>query len=63
MKKTILKSNGVKAATPADSLEKEDIQKLKDYFLSLDLSKPLEVEFCGSIPYEIREGIKKFIID
>ena len=30
---------------------------------SLDLSKPLEVEFYGDIPYEVREGIKKFIID
>lgn len=30
---------------------------------SLDLSKPLKVEFYGSIPYEVKEGIKKFIID
>ena len=30
---------------------------------SLDLSKPLQVEFYGAIPYEVREGIKKFIID
>ena len=35
MKKTIIKSNGIKAATPADCLEKEDVQKLKNYFLSL----------------------------
>lgn len=30
---------------------------------SLDLSKPLKVEFYGSVPYEVREGIKKFIVD
>lgn len=30
---------------------------------SLDLSKPLKVEFYGNIPYEVREGMKKFIID
>lgn len=30
---------------------------------SLDLSKPLKVEFYGSIPYEVREGMKKFIMD
>jgi hypothetical protein len=30
---------------------------------SLDLSKPLWVEFYGSIPYEVREGMKKFIVD
>lgn len=30
---------------------------------SLDLTKPLKVEFYGSIPYEVREGMKKFIID
>lgn len=30
---------------------------------SLDLSKPLKVEFYGIIPYEVKEGMKKFIID
>lgn len=30
---------------------------------SLDLSKPLNVEFYGNIPYEVKEGIKKFIVD
>ena len=30
---------------------------------SLDLSKPLRVEFFGCVPYEVREGLKKFIID
>ena len=29
----------------------------------LDLSKPLKVEFYGDIPYEVREGMKKFIVD
>ena len=30
---------------------------------SLDLSKPLKVEFYGNIPYEVREGMKKFIVN
>lgn len=30
---------------------------------SLDLTKPLKVEFYGSVPYEVREGMKKFIIN
>lgn len=30
---------------------------------SLDLTKPLKVEFYGDIPYEVREGMKKFIMD
>ena len=30
---------------------------------SLDLSKPLKVEFYGSVPYEVREGMKNFIIN
>lgn len=28
---------------------------------SLDLTKPLEVEFYGNIPYEVKEGIKTFM--
>ena len=31
--------------------------------LSLDLSKPLNVEFYGDIPYAVKEGMKKFIVD
>ena len=30
---------------------------------SLDLSKPLKVEFYGGVPYEVKEGMKKFIVD
>lgn len=30
---------------------------------SLDLSKPLKVEFYGNVPYEVKEGMKKFIVD
>ena len=30
---------------------------------SLDLSKTIEVEFYGDIPDEVREGMKKFIVD
>ena len=30
--------------------------------LSLDLSKPVEVEFYGGIPCEVIKGIKKFIV-
>ena len=29
---------------------------------SLDLSKPLMVEFYGNIPYEVKEGMRKFIV-
>ena len=31
--------------------------------LSLNLAKPIKVEFYGDIPYEVRESMKKFIID
>ena len=30
---------------------------------SLNLSKPLNVEFYGDIPYEVREGMKNFIVE
>ena len=30
---------------------------------TLDLTKPLKVEFYGSVPYEVRQGMKKFIVD
>ena len=30
---------------------------------SLDLTKPLRVEFYGNIPNEVKEGMKKFIVD
>lgn len=30
---------------------------------SLDLSKPLKVEFYGNIPYDVKEGMKKFIVN
>lgn len=30
---------------------------------SLDLSKPLKVEFYGDIPLEVEEGMKKFIVN
>ena len=30
---------------------------------SLDLTKLLKVEFYGNIPYEVKEGMKKFIVD
>lgn len=29
---------------------------------SLNLSEPLKVEFYGDIPYEVKEGMKKFIV-
>lgn len=29
---------------------------------SLDLSKPLKVEFYGVIPYDVKEGLKKFMV-
>ena len=30
---------------------------------SLDLSNVLKVEFYGDIPYEVKEGMKKFIVN
>lgn len=30
---------------------------------SLNLDKPLNVEFYGDIPYEVKEGMKKFIVN
>lgn len=30
---------------------------------SLDLSKPVRVEFYGRIPYDVKECMKKFIVD
>lgn len=30
---------------------------------TLDLSKPLRVEFYGNIPYEVKEEMKKFIVE
>lgn len=30
---------------------------------SLDLTKPVKVEFYGNIPYEVKEGMKKFIVN
>lgn len=30
---------------------------------SLNLSKPIEIEFQGDVPDEVKEGIKKFIIE
>lgn len=30
---------------------------------SIDLTKPVEVEFFGSIPYEVEQGVKEFIVD
>lgn len=30
---------------------------------SLDLSNPIKVEFYGDVPYEVKDGMKKFIIN
>lgn len=30
---------------------------------SLDLTKPLKAEFYGDIPSEVKEGMKKFIVN
>ena len=58
MKKTIYKSNGIKAATPADTLDRDDIQKLKDYFLSLDLSKPNNLRNFTLFTFNINIGLR-----
>lgn len=31
--------------------------------LSIDITQPLKVEFCGHIPHEVKQGMKKFIVD
>ena len=58
MKKTIYKSNGVKAATPADCLEREDIERLKNYFLSLDLSKPNNLRNFTLFVFNLNIGLR-----
>ena len=58
MKKTIYKSNGVKAATPADCLEKEEIQKLKEYFLNLDISKPNNLRNFTLFVFNLNVGLR-----
>ena len=30
--------------------------------LTLDLSKPIKVEFYGDVPFEVKEGLKKYMI-
>ena len=40
---------------------KVDAKSIMGLF-SLDLTKPLSVEFYGKVPYEVREGMKKFIV-
>lgn len=58
MKKTIYKSNGIKAATPADCLEKEDMEKLKSYFLHLDLSKKNNLRNYTLLTFNINVGLR-----
>ena len=29
----------------------------------IDITQPLKVEFYGDIPYEVKEGMKKFIVN
>lgn len=41
---------------------KVDAKSIMGLF-SLDLSKHLKVEFYGNVPYEVKEGMKKFIVD
>ena len=41
---------------------KVDAKSIMGLF-SLDLTKLLKVEFYGDIPYEVREGMKKFIVN
>lgn len=58
MKKTIYKSNGIKAATPADVLDMEDIKKLKKYFLSLDLEKPNNLRNFTLFVFNLNIGLR-----
>ena len=41
---------------------KVDAKSIMGLF-SLDLTKPLKVEFYGDIPYEVKEGMKNFIVN
>lgn len=41
---------------------KVDAKSIMGLF-SLDLSKPLKVEFYGDTPCEVKEGMKKFIVN
>lgn len=39
-----------------------DAKSLMGLF-SLDLTRPLSVEFYGRVPYDVANGMKKFIVD
>ena len=41
---------------------KVDAKSIMGLF-SLDLSKPLKVEFYGRVPYAVKQDIKRFIVD
>ena len=58
MKKKIYKSNGIKTASPADCLEREEIKQLKDYFLSLDLSKPNNLRNLAMVVFNLNVGLR-----
>lgn len=58
MKKKLYKSNGIKTASPADCLEREEIQKLKDYFLGVDLSKINNLRNLALLTFNLNVGLR-----
>jgi site-specific recombinase XerD len=58
MKKKIYKSNGIKTASPADCLERDEINKLKDYFLNLDLSKINNLRNLALLTFNLNVGLR-----
>ena len=37
--------------------------KTVNEMFGIDLNEPLKIEFHGAIPHEVREGMKKYIVD
>lgn len=58
MKKKIYKSNGIKTASPADCLEREEIKKLKKYFLELDLNKINNLRNLALLTFNLNVGLR-----
>ena len=58
MKKRAYKSNGIKTASAADCLEREEINQLKDYLLSLDLSKPNNLRNFTLVTFNLNVGLR-----
>ena len=58
MKKRAYKSNGIKTASAADCLEREEINQLKEYLSSLDLSKPNNLRNFTLVTFNLNVGLR-----